>query len=148
GWARKKAEDWVKKFLAGGAEEGITNVFDSFGHTIAASIPYAERIGDIFGRIANLVSGVMLLPKELNEWMTGSEKKGNFMSHFFGASDDSEFLAAFKTMLGQMMDAWKVMFSSMSIDFNEIIQLMKYAGEILAPIVRMIGNTIEIAAAM
>lgn len=82
--AAKKNEDWLKRFMAAGATEGLTSIFDAFTQSVEASIPMADLLGDAFRRAGHLVAAALLVPKETLEWLTGKAHENNFMNALFG----------------------------------------------------------------
>lgn len=77
-------EQFLKNFMDAGGSKGLAEVFGTLEQIISDAIPHAEMLGGIFERFSYALSGALLLPGELREWVSGMEDARNFFEMTFG----------------------------------------------------------------
>lgn len=82
-----ESEQWFKAFMGNGAVEGVTEIFSSLATTMGSARGSAELFGKTVRNLGYILSGALLIPKELKEWLRGESKHGNLFDHLFGEFD-------------------------------------------------------------
>lgn len=147
GRVAKTSEDWMKKFLGGGATTGITSFFGAWNQVLEDSIPNAERLGEIFKGVVHYFNAALLAPGETMAWLKGKEGEGNFLSAMFGKSSESEFVASIQKTFSQVQTA---ITASMEASRQSVVELkseFSLLDDILAPMIRDLGNMMELSSA-
>lgn len=144
GKAQKSTEDWMRKFMEGGAGEGIASFFDTWRQLIQDSVPYADKIGKAFQVAAHYMQAALLVPGEVISWLKGDAGEGNFMTALFGSVHDSELGSSIRNLFKTIADTFKQSMSDMALSTDTLIERIKLLGSILAPVVNTISNIISL----
>lgn len=147
GRAAKGNEDFFKNFMSAGGVQGVKTFFDTWAQLMKDSKNTADYLGNAFYKASLYLSAVMLAPKEISDWFSGAEKKGNFLTALFGKSSENEFLSTIKTTFSQIKS---YITSSMDESTKSVKNLKKEFSlltDFVEPLLRDLGNLFSLAQA-
>lgn len=132
--------DWMKAFLGGGGNDGIAAVYRAWNEVIQASLPKAERIGQIFEGVAHLFAAGMLVPKEWMEFINGVGAKDNIFSEIFGTESSGimDTIASFQLLKTEFSSLMELL--GMDSSFSDLAGQIRSTAKDLAGVVRILRD--------
>lgn len=64
-------EEWFKKFMGSGAEQGLTHLYGSFASALENAVGSAEFFGDLMYRASGALSLIPIMGRDLANWLSG-----------------------------------------------------------------------------
>lgn len=132
--------EWMKAFLGGGGNDGIAAVYRAWNEVIQASLPKAERIGEIFSGVAHLFSAGMLVPKEWMEFINGVGAKDNIFSEIFGSESSGvmDTVASFRLLVSEFSNLMNIL--GMDSSFNDLAGQIRSTAKELAVVIGLLRD--------
>lgn len=141
---KRNNEVFLKGFMEGGGSGGITAFFRAWNKNLQESIPYAETLGRIFKNTVHYFNAAMLAPGEIVSWFKGSAEEGNFMSHLFGDSKDSEVIRSAKRVVDEVKALFESLIPVIGLSAESMNKELSYVLKTISFIFDRVADTIGI----
>lgn len=145
GMALRNQQEFTKKFLEAGGEKGLTRVFSTWAYIIEETMGSTKSLGNAFDEASKAFSILMLAPLEFSQWVEGKEKKGNFMTQFFGVSSESELLNSLKSLKTSIQEVFGPITFKISMDST--IKELEFLASIATAVINQIEGLVNLVGA-